>query len=94
MKVSLFQCVQKLREFSRSPRDRDSFVRDAFCEVQHVDAVVEHRGARLLEIELPCIGLVEVGDELGLVGVIALDQIVQLSQELIVGEAFQSRHGR
>jgi hypothetical protein len=94
VKVALFQCDQKLREPPHGPRNRNSFVRDAFCEVQHVDAVVEHRGARLSEIEPPRIDLAEVGNELGLEAVIAPDQFVQLSQELSVGKALQSRHGR
>jgi hypothetical protein len=60
--------------------------------VQHVDAVVKHRGARLLEIEPARIDLSEIRNELCLEGVIALDQIAQLNQELIVGKTLQSRH--
>ena len=93
MKVSTPERDQELRESSRGPRDRDSFVCDAFREVQHVDAVVEHRRARLFEIEPPRIDLAQMGDELGLEGVIALDQVVQLLQESTVGKALQCRHG-
>jgi len=86
MEIPLFERGQKLRALSRRPSHCDSFVRDAFGEVQHVDAVVKHRGARPLEVEPARIDLGEMGDQLGLEGVIALDQIVQLSQELIVGK--------
>jgi hypothetical protein len=94
MQLATPQRDQEIGEPSSSPRDRDSFVRDAFCEVQHVNAVVEHRGAGLLEIEPTRVDLAEVRDELGLEALIALDQVVQLSQELIVGKALQRRHGR
>jgi hypothetical protein len=94
MQVPTPQRDQKLRELPRRPRDCDSFVGDAFCEVQHANAVVEHRGAGLLEIEPPRIDLAEMGDELGLEAVIALDQVVQLRQELIVRKALQRRHTR
>ena len=97
MKLSLLECRQKRRELASRPRDRDSFVRDGFSEMQHVDAIVEHRGARLLEVEPPRIDLPQMDDELGLEMVIALDQVLQMQQELTVGktvkETLQSRHG-
>jgi len=85
MEIPLFKRGQKLRVLSRRPSHRDSFVGDAFGEVQHVHAVVKNRGASQLEVEPPRIDLGEMRDQLGLEGVIAFDQIVQLSQELIVG---------
>ncbi len=85
MEIPLFKRGQKLRALSRRSSHRDSFVRDALGEVQHVHAVVKHRGASQPEVEPARIDLGEMRDQLGLEGVIVLDQIVQLSQELIVG---------
>ena len=90
MKVPLLERRQNDRKLPSRPRDRDSFVRDTFGEVEHVDAIIEHRGARLLEVEPPRIDLPQMGDELGLEVVVALDQVVQMQQELSVGETLEN----
>jgi len=87
MQIPLLERDQKPREFSHRPRHGDSFVRNAFGEVQHLDAVVKHRGARLLEVEPTRVDLSQVRNQLGLEAVIAPDQIMQPNQELITGQA-------
>ena len=87
MKVPTLQRDQQLREFSRRSRNSNPLVGDAFGEMESVDAEMEHRGASLLEIEPPSIDLTEMGDQLSLQAVIAHDQLMQPSQEPIVGKA-------
>jgi len=50
---------------------------------------MKHRGARLLEVEPPRIDLPQMSDELGLEGLIPLNQITQMDQELIVAKTFR-----
>jgi hypothetical protein len=78
MKVPTLQRTPKLWELPRSSRHRDPLVRDPFCEVQHVDAIVEHRRARLFEVEPSRIDLSEMADPLGFQYSIASIQIMQL----------------
>jgi hypothetical protein len=94
MKLPPLQRGQQLRELPRRSCDGNPFVGDAFGEMEQADAEVEHRGASSLEIEPPCIDFPEMNDQLSLKGVIAPDQVMQLSQEPIVGKALQRRHGR
>jgi len=71
METSLLKRHKKLWILSRGPRHCDSFVGNAFGEMQHANAVVEHRRTRLPEIEPSGIDLREMCDQFGLVQVIA-----------------------
>ena len=86
MNVSILECGENGGKLASRPRDRDSFVSNPLREVEHLDAITEHRAARLLEIQPPRIDLPQMGDELGLEMVIALDQVPQMQQELTVGK--------
>ena len=62
------------------------FVGNAFCEMEHALAVREHRGATLLEVELPRVDLSEVSEQLGLDRVAAPHQLAHALEQLGVGE--------
>jgi hypothetical protein len=89
MKLPPLQRAQQLRKFPRRSRNGNPFVGNAFGEMQHVYAKVKHRRASLIEIEPPCIDLPEMNNQLSLEDMIAPDQVMQLSQEPIVGKALQ-----
>jgi len=76
MNLSTCQRGQNLWKLASSPRDRDSLVGNTFCEVEHVNAVMEHRRTRLPEIEPPRIDFPKMGDEFSLEFMIALDQLI------------------
>jgi hypothetical protein len=63
-------------------RRLDPLVGNALREVQHPLTPGEHRGATLLEIEPPGIDFGEMGEELGLDRVPALDQLPDSREEL------------
>ena len=70
----------------RRARRLDSLVGDPLREVEYALAVDEHRGAALLEIQPARIDLAEVGEQLGLDRVAALDQLPHPREQLGVGK--------
>ncbi len=62
MEFSAFQRGQQIRKLASRPSHCDSFVRNTFGEMEQMDAVVEHRGTRLPQIEPPRIDLTEMSD--------------------------------
>ena len=65
---------------TRRTRRADALEGDAFGEVQHLHAVVEHRRAGLLEVQPAGVDLAEVEQEIGLYGSVLPNQGVQTSQ--------------
>ena len=77
VQIPAAQSLQNLRMTPRGSSGLNPFVRDPFCEMEHLAAVGEHRGASLLEIELPRIDLAQVNEQLGLDGITALNEFLE-----------------
>jgi hypothetical protein len=69
------QSLQDLGMTPRGSRSLNPLVGNPFREMQNALAVREHRGATLLEIELPRVDLRQVSEQLGLDRVAAAHQI-------------------
>ncbi len=66
MQPSVAQHLQQRRVSSRGPCDHDAETGFRLRQVQLLDAVVEHRRARLAQEKAPRIDLGDVGDQVGL----------------------------
>ncbi len=76
------------------PGGRDAFVRDALGEAQDALAVREQRRAAFLDVEPARVDLGEVGEQLGLDGVSAPDELMEAGEQLAPGKCRErSVHG-
>ena len=89
MDVSRFECGQQLRVPARGAGNGDSFVRHALCKVEYSDAVVEHRGQSLFEIQTTGVDFAQMSDQFGFECVVAVDQDLEILQELVIGKTVQ-----
>jgi hypothetical protein len=80
------QSIQELRMTPRRASGQDPLVGNSLCEMKHALAVREHRGASLLEIELPPVDLRQVSEQLGLDRVAAPHQFPNPRDQLGVGQ--------
>ena len=87
VKVAIFQSGQEFRKLPRCTCYADAFVGHAFGEMEHADAVVKHRRARLLELEPPRIDFSQMGNELRLERVLAPNQLLETEEKLIACES-------
>ena len=86
MQVASSDGREQRGHLARAARDPDPEVGDRLGEVQGLDAVAKQGGVALTGVQSPSIDLAQVGQELGLEGVVASGELAEAREELVVGE--------
>jgi hypothetical protein len=92
VQIPAAQRLQDLGMASARPGGVDPLVRNAFGELEHPTAVRKHRGATLLEIELPRLDLAQVDEQVRLDRIATPHELAHAREQLDV--RYPSEHLR